>query len=55
MSVLFRINGSGHIQVVDGGPDPALVVDDDGQLHAESRIVTYAGEDLNGELWRWLS
>ena len=55
VSVLFRIDGSGHIQVVDGGPAPAVTVDDDGQLHTESGIVTYAGEDLDGELWHWLS
>ena len=55
MSVLFRIDQSGHVEVVDGGPAPAVVVDDDGQLHAESGIVTYAGEDLDGELSRWLS
>ena len=35
---------------------PRLSVDADGQLHAESGIITYAGEDLNGEeLWRWLT
>ena len=53
--VLFRIDGSGHIEVVDGGPAPAVVVDTDGQLHAESGIVTYADEDLDGDdRWRWL-
>ena len=36
-------------------PSPAVVVDADGQLHAESGIITHAGEDLGGELWRWLS
>ena len=55
VSVLFRIDGNGHIKVVDGGPAPAVPVDADGQLHAESGIITHAGEDLDGELWRWLS
>ena len=40
VSVLFRIAQSGQIEVVDGGPAPAVAVDDDGQLHAESGIVT---------------
>ena len=53
VSVLFRTDHNGRIKVVDGGPPLAVVVD--GQLHAESGIVTYAGEDLDGELWRWLS
>ena len=36
VSVLFRIDGNGHIKVVDGGPAPvpAVVVDADRQLHA---------------------
>ena len=55
VSVLFRIDQNGHVEVLDGGPLPAVTVDADGQLHTESGIVTYAGEDLNGELWRWLS
>ena len=55
MSVLFRIDQNGHIEVVDGGPAPAVTVDADGQLHAESGIITHAGEDPDGELWRWLS
>ena len=55
VSVLFRIDGNGKIEVVDDGPSPAVVVDADGQLHAESGIITYAGEDLDGDLWRWLS
>ena len=55
VSVLFRIDGNGHIEVVDGGPAPAVSVDADRQLHAESGIITHAGEDLDGELWRWLS
>ena len=55
MSVLFRIDGNGNIEVVDDGPSQAVVVDADGQLHAESGIITYAGEDLDGDLWRWLS
>ena len=54
VSVLFRIDGSGHIKVLDGGPAPAVVVDAAGQLHAESGIVTHAGEDLDGELRHWL-
>ena len=36
VSVLFRIDGNGNIEVVDDGPSPAVVVDADGQLHAES-------------------
>ena len=56
VSVLFRIDQRGHIEVVDSGPAPAVVIDTDGQLHAESRIITHAGEDLDGnDLWRWLS
>ena len=56
VSVLFRIDQRGHIEVADGGPAPAVVVDTDGQLHAESGIITLAGEDLDGyDLWRWLS
>ncbi len=55
VSVLFHIDGNGHVQVVDDGPTPDVVVDADGQLHAESGIITHAGEDLDGELWRWLS
>ena len=45
VSVLFRIDGNGNIEVVDA----------DGQLHAESGIITYAGQDPDRELWRWLS
>ncbi len=48
MNVLSRIDRSGHIQVVAGGPSPAVTVDADGQLHAETGIITYAGEDLDG-------
>ena len=55
VSVLFRIDGNGHIEVVDGGPDPAVVVDADRQLHTENGVITHAGEGLDGELWRWLS
>ena len=55
VSVLFRIDGNGHIEVVDGGPAPAVVLDADRQLHAENGVITHAGEDLDGELWRWLS
>ncbi len=55
VSVLFRIDQNGQIQVVDGGPTPDVVIDADGQIHAKSGIFTYAGEDLEGELWRWLS
>ena len=55
MSVLFRIDDNGNIEVVDDGPAPDVVVDTDGQLHAETGIITHAGEDPNGELWRWLS
>ena len=51
VSVLFRIDQNGHSEVVDSGP--AVVVD--GQLPAESGIVTHASKDLDGELWRWLS
>ena len=28
------------------------VTDADGQLHAESGIITHAGEDPDGDLWR---
>ena len=55
VSVLFRIDQNGHVEVLDGGPAPAVTVDADRQLHTESGIITYAGEDLDGELWRWLS
>ena len=55
VSVLFRIDQNGHIQVVAGGPSPAVTVAADGQLHAETGIITHAGEDPDGELWRWLS
>ena len=55
VSVLFRINQNGHIEVLDGGPAPDVVADTDRQLHAESGIITHAGEDPNGELWCWLS
>lgn len=60
VSVLFRIDRRGRIEVVDGGPHPDVTVDADGQLHAASGIITYQGEDLDGEglwreLWRWLS
>ena len=55
VSVLFRIDGNGHIEVVDGGPAPAVVVDADRQLHAENGVITHAGEDPDRELWRWLS
>ena len=55
VSVLFRIDRNGSIEVVDDGPTPAVVVGADGQLHAETGTITHAGEDLDGELWRWLS
>ena len=54
-SVLFRIDQNGQIQVVDDGPTPAVVIDADGQVPAETGIFTDADEDLDGELWRWLS
>ena len=54
-SVLFRIDQNGQIEVVDNGPAPAVTVDADGELHTESGIITHAGEDLDGDLWRWLS
>ena len=38
--------GAGHVEVLDDRPPPNVVVDTDGQLHAESGIVTYAGEGL---------
>ena len=41
--MLFRIDQS--------GPGPAVVVDADGQLHAESGIITHASEDLYGDVW----
>ena len=53
--MLFRIDQNGHIEVLDNGPDPAVTIDADGQLHATSGIITHAGEDLDGDLWRWLS
>ena len=31
--MLIRIDQSGHVEVVDGGSGPAVVVDTDGQLH----------------------
>ena len=55
VSVLFHVDDDGNIEVVDNGPPPDVVVDADGQLQAETGIITYAGEDLDGELWRWLS
>ena len=55
VSVLFRVGGGGDIEVVDDGPTPPVVVDADGQLEAEYGIITHAGEDPDGELWRWLS
>ena len=55
VSVLFRIDENGHVEVVDDGPAPAVVVDNDGQLQAEYGIITHAGEDPDGDLWRWLS
>ena len=55
VNVLFRIDQNGHIQVEDNGPAPDVTVDTNGQLHTESGIITHAGEDLGGELWRWLS
>ena len=55
VSVLFRIDGNGNIEVVDDGPAPAVTVDADGQPHTETGIIPHAGEDLDGELWRWLS
>ena len=44
-SVLFRIDGNGNIEVADDGPAPDVIVDADGQLHAETGIITHAGED----------
>ena len=55
ISVLFRVDGDGNIEGVDNGPVPPVVVDTDGQLQAEYGIITYNGEDPDGELWRWLS
>ncbi|MDE0170149.1 MAG: hypothetical protein OXS29_11640 [bacterium] len=55
VSVLFRIDENGRVEVLDDGPPPAVTVGADGQLHADAGIITYAGEDLAGEeLWRWL-
>ena len=54
MSVLSRIDQSAHIEVADGGPAPVVVVDADGQLHAQSGIITHADEGLD-DLWRRLS
>ena len=42
-------------KVLDGGPAPDVVVNTDRQLHAESGIITHAGEDPDGELWCWPS
>ena len=55
VGVLFRVDGDGNIEGVDDGPVPPVTVDVDGQLQAEYEIITYNGEDLDGELWRWLS
>lgn len=55
VSVLFRIGESASIEVVRGDTDPAVTVDAEGQLHAESEVITYAGEDLDGDLRLWLS
>ena len=44
-SVLFRVDGNGTIEVVDDGPAPYVIVDADGQLHAETGIITHAGEN----------
>ena len=55
VSVLFRVDGDGNIEGVDDGPVPPVTVDVDGQLQAEYGVITYNGEDLDGELWRWLS
>ena len=46
VSVLFPHRPTGHIEVLDDRPPPNVVVDADGQLHAESGIVTYADEGL---------
>ena len=54
--VLFRVGQNGHIEVVNGGPAPAVVIDADVQLRTESEIITHAGEDPDvNDLWRWLS
>ncbi len=55
VSVLSHINQNGHIEVLDGGPTPAVTVDADGQLHTASGVIPHAGENLDGELRRWLS
>ena len=55
VGVLFRVDGDGNVEGVDDGPVPPVVVDTDGQLQAEYGVITYNGEDLDGELWRWLS
>ena len=56
VSALFRIYQNGRVEVVDGGPTPAVVIVIDGQLHAESGIITHTGEDLGRSLLRrWLS
>lgn len=49
VSVLFRIDRNGDIEVEGNGPVPAVVVDADG-LHAESGTITHVGEDLGGDL-----
>ena len=55
VSVLFRIDGNGHIEVVDGGPAPAPAVATTDSYTPENGVITHAGEDPHGELWRWLS
>ena len=37
-------NESGNIETVDGYPTPAVVVDTDGQLHAETGIIADAND-----------
>ena len=54
-SVLSRIDQNGHIEVLDGGPTPAVTVDTDGRLHTGSGVIPHAGENLERELRRWLS
>ena len=35
---------SGNIEIVDGDPTPVVVVDTDGQLHAETEIIADAND-----------
>lgn len=55
VSVLFRIDRNGHIGEVDDGPVQLRPLTRTGSYTLESAVITHAGEDLGGDLWRWLS